>query len=100
MQEAVSLVNAKILEFFLKAIQWYRQGKLMHSLSSIANPFKISFKPLVAEIAERSRRVDELANAALKAEMRDHHLLSLKMMQMLNGQLIYMPFALAALLTS
>lgn len=85
MKEAVCQVNAKILEFFIKAVQWARQGKLKHSFSSIAKPFKISYKPVIAEIAEGSRRVDELANAALKAEMRDHHMLSMRMMEMLTG---------------
>ncbi|KAI2619517.1 hypothetical protein GGS26DRAFT_572530 [Hypomontagnella submonticulosa] len=72
-QEAVSLVYAKIIEFFIKAIKWYKKGKLTHSITSIAKPFSISFKPIIEEVTERSKRVDELANAASKAEIRDLH---------------------------
>ncbi|KAH8886450.1 hypothetical protein GQ53DRAFT_727849 [Thozetella sp. PMI_491] len=74
MQDAVAAVYAKILEFVVIAIKWYKKGKLMHSLTAIVKPFKLSFKPIVDEIKERSRRVDELANAASKAEIRDLHL--------------------------
>jgi hypothetical protein len=73
MQEAVSLVYAKILEFSVMAIKWYKKGRLMHSLSSVIKPFSLSFKSIVDEMTELSRRVDELANAAAKAEIRDLH---------------------------
>ncbi|KAK1478232.1 hypothetical protein CCUS01_16525 [Colletotrichum cuscutae] len=53
MQQAVSQLYAKIIEFALMAIKC------------------LWFKPIVVEIAERSRHVDELANAAAKAEIRD-----------------------------
>lgn len=74
MQDSVSQVYAKILEFFVLSIQWYKKGKVMHSIASIAKPFSLSFKPIIEEITERSRRVDELASAASKAEIRDLHI--------------------------
>ena len=74
MQEAVSLVYAKIIQFVIKSIEWYKKGKLMHSISAIIKPFSLSFKPIIEEMAELSRRVDELANAASKAEIRDLHI--------------------------
>jgi hypothetical protein len=55
------------------AIRWYKKGKIMHSVAAIVHPFKISFGPIINEISERSRRVDELASAASKAEIRDQH---------------------------
>lgn len=70
----MSQLYAKVLEFFVMAIQYYKKGKLMHSISSIVRPFKLSFKPIIDEITERSIRVDELASAASKAEIRDLHL--------------------------
>ncbi|KAI8630483.1 hypothetical protein F5Y19DRAFT_427756 [Xylariaceae sp. FL1651] len=73
MQEAVSLVYAKIIEFSVVAIKWYKKGKLSHSISAITKPFSLKYKPILEEIQERSRRVDELANAASKAEIRDLH---------------------------
>ncbi|KAF3353431.1 hypothetical protein VD0004_g4977 [Verticillium dahliae] len=74
MQDSVAMVYAKILEFFVMAVRWYKKGKVMHSLSSITKPFSLSFKPVIEEITERSRRVDELASAASKAEIRDLHI--------------------------
>ncbi|KAF6838383.1 hypothetical protein CPLU01_02495 [Colletotrichum plurivorum] len=73
MQDAVSQLYAKIIEFFLMAIRWYKRGRLSHSIRSIVEPFSLGFKPIIDEITERSRRVDELANAASKAELRDLH---------------------------
>ncbi|KAL8406662.1 hypothetical protein RB596_005223 [Gaeumannomyces avenae] len=73
MQEAVSLVYAKIIEFLLMSIRWYKRGKLASSLYAIGKPFTVGFKPIVEELTERSRRVDELASAASKAEIRDLH---------------------------
>jgi hypothetical protein len=74
MQEAVSLVYAKILEFCILAIKWYKKNKIMHSIASVVKPFSLSFKPILDEITERSRRVDELASAASKAEIRSLHI--------------------------
>lgn len=73
MQEAVSLVYAKIIEFLLMSVRWYKRGKLASSLYAIGKPFSVGFKPIVEELMERSRRVDELASAASKAEIRDLH---------------------------
>ena len=84
MQEAVALVYAKILQFVIKAIEWYKKGKVMHSISAIIRPFSLSFKPILEEMIELSRRVDELASAASKAEIRDLHLINLKQTQRIN----------------
>ncbi|KAL8289573.1 hypothetical protein RB597_001272 [Gaeumannomyces tritici] len=60
MQEAVSLVYAKIIEFLLISIRWYKRGKLASSLYAIGKPFSVGFKPIVEELTERSRRVMNL----------------------------------------
>ncbi|KAJ9131624.1 Nacht domain protein [Pleurostoma richardsiae] len=72
-QEAVASVYAKIIEFDLLAIKFYKKGRLLHSITSIVKPFSLSFKPVVEEIMERSRRVDEEASMASKAEIRSQH---------------------------
>ncbi|KAI0012089.1 hypothetical protein F4779DRAFT_126490 [Xylariaceae sp. FL0662B] len=74
MQNGIASVYAKIIEFVLETVKWYKQNKLKHALSAVINPFKLSFKGIVDEIAERSRRVDELASVAVKAETRDVHM--------------------------
>lgn len=70
MQEAVSLLYAKIMEFVVKAIKWCKKGKAMHAIAAIAHPFELKFKSIIEEITRRSRVVDEVANAASKAEIR------------------------------
>ncbi|KAK1658315.1 hypothetical protein BDP55DRAFT_683009 [Colletotrichum godetiae] len=72
-QDAVSQLYAKIIEFAIMAIKWYKKGKLSHSFTAIIKPFSLGFKPIVEEIAEQSKHVDELASAAVKAEIRDLH---------------------------
>lgn len=74
MREAVALLYAKIIEFIVKAIKWCKKGKLRHAFTAIAHPFELKFKAITDEITLRSRRVDELASAASKAEIRDLHL--------------------------
>lgn len=73
MREAVALLYAQIIEFALMAVRWFKKGKIMHAVAAIVHPFKLSFGPVIDEISELSRRVDELANAASKAEVRDAH---------------------------
>lgn len=74
MQNGIANVYAKILDFVLESVKWYKKSKLQHAFSAVVKPYKLSFKDIVDEIAERSRQVDELANAASKAELRDVNL--------------------------
>lgn len=74
MREAVALLYAKIIEFIVQAIKWCKKGKLRHAFTAIAHPFELKFKAITDEITLRSRRVDDLASAASKAEIRDLHL--------------------------
>ncbi|KAH9229096.1 hypothetical protein K456DRAFT_1923796 [Colletotrichum gloeosporioides 23] len=73
MQETVAQLYSKILEFSVMAIRFYKKGKLSHAIASVVKPFSLTFKPIIEEIRQRSLRVDELANALCKAEMRDLH---------------------------
>jgi DNA-binding ferritin-like protein len=74
MQQSIANVYAKIIEFVLETMKWYKKGKLQHAISAVINPYKISLKSIVDEIAERSSGVDELASTAFKAELREVHL--------------------------
>ncbi|KAF9764610.1 hypothetical protein IL306_002779 [Fusarium sp. DS 682] len=87
MQEAVSMVYAKIIEFSITAIKWYKKNKFMHAMSSIVKPFSLGFKDIIDEVSDRSRRVDEIANAATKAEIRDLHV-NIQAQQMLQSQIM------------
>ncbi|KAI1333971.1 hypothetical protein F5Y15DRAFT_403337 [Xylariaceae sp. FL0016] len=74
MQSGLADVYAKIIEFVLETVKWYNKTKLQHAIAAVVNPYKLRFKAIVDEIAERSIRIDELANTAVKAELRDVHL--------------------------
>jgi hypothetical protein len=73
-KEAVAQLYAHIIKFILFAVRWYKKGKVAHSIASILHPFQISCKDIVEDILECSRRVDSLASAASKAELRDLHI--------------------------
>lgn len=86
MKEAVALVYAKIIEFELLAVKWYKKGKLMHSIAAVVNPFSLSFKDIIEDITQYSRRIDQLASAASKAEIRDLHIQVKELVGMAMGE--------------
>jgi EAL domain-containing protein (putative c-di-GMP-specific phosphodiesterase class I) len=71
MRLAVAHLYGKILCFVQEAMKWYKKGKIAHSVSAVFKPYELSFKPIVLEITEASRRVDHEASAASKAEIRE-----------------------------
>jgi len=81
-KEAVAQLYAHIIKFIQFAVRWYKKGKIAHSIAAILQPFQISCKDIVEEIAECSRRVDSLASAASKAELRDLHITVLQLAEM------------------
>jgi LytS/YehU family sensor histidine kinase len=74
MRVAVAQLYAKVLYFVKDAVKWYKKGKLAHSISSVWKPYELGFKTIVEEISEASRRVDQEASAASKAEIRELHI--------------------------
>jgi hypothetical protein len=81
----VAQIYASILDFVRRATEWYAKNRVQRSLSAIIKPFEISFKDIVDEIGTCSRRVDEHANAAMKAELRDLHIEMLQIRESTNG---------------
>lgn len=86
MLSAVSEVYAHMIKFMGYAISWYKKGKIAHGFAAILKPFQIAGKEAADNIAESSRRVDELANAANKAESRDMHLKIIELTRMGIGK--------------
>jgi hypothetical protein len=74
MKFALSELYAKIIQFIQSAIKYYKSSRLSKSIAAVTKPFVLTFKPILEDITEASRRVDELANSALKAEIRDLHI--------------------------
>ncbi|KAF2093915.1 hypothetical protein NA57DRAFT_61131 [Rhizodiscina lignyota] len=71
MKEAIAVLYAKIIKFVQSAISYYKKDRISKSFTAVVKPFALSFKGAVEEITECSKRVDELANSASKAELRD-----------------------------
>jgi hypothetical protein len=74
MQEVVAMLYSHIMMFLRKAILWYKKNKISHAIGSIFKPWVLSWKDVVQEIEEQSRRIDRLSSIASKAELRDVHL--------------------------
>lgn len=88
-RDAVAHLYAQIIKFIQKAVGWYKMGSLAHAWGSIARPWALNFQENVEDIKIISQRVDELANTAEKAEIRDVHREILEMrgeMQIAHGQ--------------
>ena len=81
----IAQIYASIIQFVCRATEWYSKNRLQRSLSAIIKPFEIGFKDIVDEIGVYSRRVDEHANAAMKAELRDLHIAMMEMKASNNG---------------
>lgn len=73
MKEALVRLYTRIIHVLLRAIQWYRQGKLKHSISAIFQPWALTFHEHLEAIKEDSIRLDNLSDMATKAELRDTH---------------------------
>jgi hypothetical protein len=74
MKSAVAQLYAKIIHFVQDAVKWYKKSKLAHSVSAVFRPYDLGFKTIVEEISIASRRVDQEASAASKAEIRELHI--------------------------
>jgi LytS/YehU family sensor histidine kinase len=74
MRVAVAQLYTKVLHFIQDAVKWYKKGKLAHSVSAVFKPYSLGFKAIVDGISEASRRVDQEASAASRAEIRELHI--------------------------
>ncbi|MCJ1394412.1 hypothetical protein MMC18_007290 [Xylographa bjoerkii] len=74
MQATLARLYAHILRFMQQALLWYRQSKLMHSVSAIVRPWAITYKEQLEAVTEASVRLDKLSDMASKAELRDTRL--------------------------
>lgn len=74
MKQAVAELYAHIIRFFVRAQEWYQQGKLRHAWDSFARPAELRYNDLIQQIEDCTREVDNLATAGARAEQRDIHL--------------------------
>ncbi|KAF2456391.1 hypothetical protein BDY21DRAFT_386418 [Lineolata rhizophorae] len=76
MKDAISRLYAHILLFFQQAVKWYNRSPAGRVLSSIFKPFELEYKDNLEQIRICAKRVDDTANTAARAEIRDIHILA------------------------
>lgn len=74
MMDSVALLYGHIMRFTQRAVVSYGKGKLRHCWDAIAMPWALRFQEELQEIERLSKQMDNLANAASKAELRDVHI--------------------------
>lgn len=60
MREAVGKLYANLLQFFIRAHNWYREGPWRHFIHSITRPVELRYKDLLDEIDQNSRNISQL----------------------------------------
>jgi len=83
MISAVSELYAHILTFCIRAKRWYEECRWMHIADSLFRPVELRYLDLIEDIEHQSQRVQRLAKAASRAELRDVHI---KINKLLEGQ--------------
>lgn len=74
MKEAVSEAYSKIVQFLLRAAEWFSQSKIRHAWEALSRPVELFYDDLVQDVEDCAKRIDALANAGAHAEQRDMHL--------------------------
>lgn len=74
MREAVALLYAHIINFFIRAKQWYDEGPFKHLLGSFTRPVELRYEDLLENIENCTLEIDNLSNAGSRTEQRDVHL--------------------------
>ena len=74
LKQAVSELYALIIQFLIRAQDWYKESKLMHALHSLTRPVELRYSDLIEDIEGRTRTIYSFASAAAQAEQRDMHI--------------------------
>jgi hypothetical protein len=70
MKVQVELLYAQIIQFYQRALKWYKGGKLKHIFAAFANPYPLQFKDLKDKIEEHSRNIEKQAAVYAQVELR------------------------------
>ncbi|XXH01513.1 hypothetical protein Hte_007873 [Hypoxylon texense] len=77
MEDALTDLYVSLLEFFMKAHEWYDEGSLLRAYHSVIRPWELKFQDSLDRIDDCSRRIEKLAFAGMQAEIRELHNLNL-----------------------
>ncbi|KAF2020928.1 hypothetical protein BU24DRAFT_416589 [Aaosphaeria arxii CBS 175.79] len=70
-KEAIAQLYAHIMLFFQKAMRWYNRSSVGRAVSAIFEPYELEYKDTVEQIKLCAETVEDIANAASRAETRD-----------------------------
>jgi hypothetical protein len=73
--DAIGQIYYYIIVFFEKSFKFYKKSRFSRGLAAFTNPYTLEFKATVDDIERQSRLLDQLADSAMKAEIRDMHTL-------------------------
>ncbi|CAO2651418.1 Nn.00g039880.m01.CDS01 [Neocucurbitaria sp. VM-36] len=76
MQDAISQLYARIILFFQEALKWYNRGPAGRAFASIFKPFELHYEETVKSIQACTQKIEDIASAASRAELRDINLLT------------------------
>lgn len=86
MLEVMARLYAKIMQFLMKVIKWYKRPPIKHAIDAVFKPWPLSYKDIKDEIMELSGQVDDLASVGSKTETRNLHLVALRTEQNVKRQ--------------
>ena len=70
-RQAVSILYASLVRFFIRAHEWCQEGTMRHFWHSITRPPELRYKDLLEDITANSREINQLAAASSRVEIRD-----------------------------
>ena len=73
MKVAIARLYACIIQFFLRAFDWYRERRIWHVVHAFTRPVELRYKSLIEKIKDCSRSVDRLAVLGQQIEQRAIH---------------------------
>jgi hypothetical protein len=83
MKKLVS-IYAHVIKFSIRAVDWYKMGKIEHILNAIFRPYALRFKDLMEDIAISARQLDQLALSSAMAEQRDMYVTQIESHKLLH----------------
>ncbi|KAE9368087.1 hypothetical protein N431DRAFT_417137 [Stipitochalara longipes BDJ] len=83
MKDAVASMYGHIIRFFQRATRWYNKSSARRALSSILKPFELEYQNTVDQIKLCSDTINNLAQGASRAEIRDVNII----VQLIHGKM-------------
>lgn len=73
MKRAVASLYAHIIRFLIRALDWYKEGTLLHIVHSITRPVALRYADIITAIQKETALIEKLSTSCGQAELRDMH---------------------------